>query len=146
MLKICLYQDEIANIENGRKTEAILSASKAVSRFCRNHDIAGQISETVFGCLVQSSADADMLADALSALLIQESTYMHYGGMDSFICSAVPCGEKSFSELMTLCTEQCDTKYNLLSERRRTNYYLQLLPVRNRIYLSPEITFMQDKI
>lgn len=146
MLKVCLYHNQITSIENGQKTEAILGAAKAVSKFCGNHDIAGHISEDVFLCLIQSNAETELLSDAFTSLLIQEKNYMHYAGIDSFLCAAVPCEKKSFSELLTLCKEQCRQKYHLLSERRRTNYYTQLLPIRNHIYLSPELTFTQDKM
>ena len=140
-LRICLFNDSVYDLESGKNTDAIIAAANAVNKFCGNHDIAGHISENTFVCIVQSCADADTLADALSAILIQQNQYLTTALMDSFVCSAVVCEDRSFSELMEMCTLKNSETVSMLSERRSRYHYQQMIRLRTQVYSSPEITF-----
>lgn len=144
LLRICMQPHRISDEDLVRKTGAVQSVAKALSKFCGNHDIAGRIGEETFFCIAQSHADAQTLSDLLCAVLIQDRRYLNYAGMDSFACAAVPCGDSSFEEMVALCTQQISVTTAQRAERRRNRYYEELLDVRNRIFQTPEITFEQD--
>ena len=140
-LRICLFNDSIYDIESGKNTDAIIAAANALNKFCGNHDIAGHVSENTLVCIVQSCADADTVTDAITSILIQQSSYLNSALMDSFVCSAVSCGDNSFSELMEMCTKKNGEEVSRISERRSRYHYQQMLKLRTQVYQSPEITF-----
>lgn len=146
MLKICLFSSSVNDVNISSHTEAVTGASKAIGKFCGNHDISGYIHENTFVCIVQSNASAEQLSDLLSCILLREKNYMDNAGMDTFVCFAAACGDSSFDELLTQCRNGCDEKIRGISERRAHYHYKKMLSLRNRIYAAPEITFDNDEL
>lgn len=144
MLRINLFPHQFSDEEIRRKTDAILGASRAVSAFCRSHDISARISDDTFVCLVHNTAGAEVLSDLLTSILIQEKAYMDYAGMSSFVCTAFPCGESGADELISRGTELVEAEHRIIVESRRNKAYVELLDVRSEIYSSPEVTFDND--
>ncbi|MBE6864062.1 MAG: helix-turn-helix domain-containing protein [Ruminococcus flavefaciens] len=145
MLRTDLFPRRFSEEEISQKTEAILGTAKAISKFCGNHDISGRIGSDEFVCLVQSMADADMIADLLSAVLIQERAYTDYAGVTSFVCCAVPCKDASFDELLQSANEICEQKHLELAAQRKNKLFGEMSLIRNSIYASVESTFESDR-
>lgn len=144
MLRTDLFPNQFSNEEIRRKTEAAIGVSKAINKFCGNHDISGRVDDETFVCLVQSLAEPEILSDLMSAILLQESSYISYAGTRSFVCCAVPCEEYGFDELLAKCAELIKAEHLRLAALRRNSGYDDMLKVRNSIYSSPEITFEPD--
>ncbi|MCQ2489962.1 MAG: substrate-binding domain-containing protein [Ruminococcus sp.] len=144
-LRTNIFPRQLNDEEIRRKTEAAIGTADAITRFCGNNDIMGRTDEDTFVCIVQSLAEPEMLSDLLTAVLLQESSYISYAGTSSFLCKAVPCGESSFDELLSLSSELINEELRQVAKLRRNKYYAEMLAVRNRVYSSPEITFEPDK-
>ncbi len=145
MLRICLFPHPVSEADIEQKTSAILGASRAVSWFCSNHDIAGHTAEDTFVCLAQSRADAEQLADLLRVILLREKSYMDYAGMDSFACTAVPCDDRDFGSLTEECAARISVCRDSFAQSRKSRYFPELLELRNLIYAEPELTFEQNR-
>ncbi len=141
LLKVCLFEESSSQLSNDKRIDAILDASKAISKFCGNHDVCGRISDNTFICLVQSNASPDTLSDCLASILIQHRKYMENFGMDSFICTAEKCSDSSFADIIRICSEKADRLISSISERRLTSHYNQLSEIRNYVYMNPIETF-----
>lgn len=146
VLRIGLFDESISSMDNADRIDAVLSAAKAVSKFCGNHDICGRVSDTTFVCIVQSSADAETLTGTLSALLIRHKKYMDRYGMDSFACSAEKYDGSSYAELYERCSADIAAICTDLSEKRLLKHYREMLELRNYIYSNPEVTFDTDDV
>ena len=144
MLKLCLFSQPMSETDIARRTEAVIGAGKAVSRFCSNHDIAGHISSDTFVCFAQSRAEAPQLADLMGVILLREKAYMEYAGTDSFACAAVSSGDASYESLLEACEAQIAEVRRLYAERRKKRFYAEMLELRDLIYAAPEVTFEQD--
>ncbi|MCR4888674.1 MAG: substrate-binding domain-containing protein [Ruminococcus sp.] len=144
MLRIDLFPRQFSDEEIRRKTEAVLAASKAITKLCGGNDISARIKDDVFVCLIKSNASCELIADLLSSMLIQEKAYAEYAGTSSFTCSAIPCTENDIDSLMSQLTEMSVKEYHILAEKRRNRYYNDMLSVRNMVYRSPELTFLND--
>ena len=144
MLHIDLFPRQFSEDEVRRKTEALLSASKAVAKMCKSSGICAHIKNSVFVCAVRTEASPEIAADLMSSVLIQEKVYMEYAGMDSYTCSAVRCDSEDIDDLMNKVTDGSVKEYSLLTEKRRNKYYSEMLDIRNMIYSSPELTFSSD--
>ena len=139
-----MFPHPVSEEDIALRTDAIVGAGKAVSRFCSNHDIAGHISDDCFVCFAQSRAEASQLADLLGVILLREKAYMDYAGIDSFSCAAVSCGNESYDALLAACEAQIAETRQQFAERRKKRFFTELLDLRNLIYAAPEITFEQD--
>lgn len=146
VLKIGLFDESITRMDSSDRIDAVLSAAKAVDKFCGNHDICGRVSDNIFVCIVQSSADAETLSGTLTALLIRHKKYMERYGMDSFVCAAEKYDGSSYSELYQRCSEDISRSFAELSEKRLLKHYKEMLELRNYIYSNPEVTFDTDDI
>jgi len=143
-LRIDLFPQQLNDDEIRRKTDALLGVSKAIARFCGNHDISGYMGNDTFVCIVQSHAEPEVIADLLTAVLLQEKNYIGYAGTSSFACCAIPCGELSFDELTEQSSELIKAEHRRLIALRRNKYYADMLAVRDRIYSATEATFEHD--
>ncbi len=143
-LRIDLFPRQLNDEEIRRRTEAILSVSKTIGRFCGSNDIAGRISEDTFVCLVQSRAEPDALSDLLTAMILQDSAYTSYAGTCSFSCCTIPCGGEDLDPLLERSTELLRSEHNKLAALRRNKHYAEMQSVRDRIYSSTEVTFEPD--
>ena len=146
VLRIGLFDESISSMDNADRIDAVLSAAKAVGKFCGNHDICGRVSDNTFVCIVQTSADAETLTGTLSALLIRHKKYMERYGMDSFACAAEKYDGSSYAELYEKCSEDIAQICAELSEKRLLKHYREMLELRNYIYSNPEATFDTDDI
>ena len=146
VLRIGLFDESITSMDNADRIDAVLSAAKAVGKFCGNHDICGRVSDNTFVCIVQTSADAETLTGTLSALLIRHKKYMERYGMDSFVCAAEKYDGSSYTELYERCSEDIAQSCAELSEKRLLKHYREMLELRNYIYSNPEATFDTDDI
>lgn len=146
LLKICIFDTSFSNAE--KKVSAILDAADSLREFCGNRDICGRINDTIFTCFLDGrKAEADLLADQLTSVLIQKKGYMESYGMDSFICLAVPCDSASTcSGLLEYGTSFLEQQRKVLSERRILPYYEEMLEVRNTLYMHPEKDFSAEQI
>jgi YesN/AraC family two-component response regulator len=90
-------------------------------------------------------AEADMIADLLSSVLLQERVYTDYAGVSSFVCCAVPCKDASFDELLQIANEICEQKHLELAAQRKNKSFGELSSIRNSVYTSVESTFESDK-
>ena len=141
MLKVCLFDEALSGTDNDAKISAMIDASKAVIRFCGNHDICGRVTDNTFVCLVQSKADAAILADCLESILLQHKKYMDCFGADSFVCTAVKCGDKSYSECFSLCAEEAEKLTKAAADRRLISHYREMSEMRNYVYQNPTETY-----
>ena len=145
MLKLFLFSRSLREEVVSRKIEVLLTASRAVRRFCGDTAIAGHISDDTFVCFVRSRASAEQLSDLLSVMLLCENNYIDRVGRDSFDCVGIPCGNSSYSSLLSQCEEMIDTEFRQLKKNRLSSRYPELAKFRDRIYASPEITFTKDR-
>lgn len=143
-LRIDLFPRQLNDEEIRRRTEATLGVSKAIAKFCGNHDISGRVSEDTFVCLVQSLAEPEVISDLLGAVLLQEKAYISYAGTSSFACCAIPCGGESFDELLARSAELIKEEQRRIAARRRNRHYADMLAVRDRIYSETEAAFEPD--
>ncbi|MBO7395549.1 MAG: substrate-binding domain-containing protein [Ruminococcus sp.] len=143
-LRIDLFPRQLNDEEIRRKTEAVIGVSKAIAKFCGNHDISGRVAEDTFVCLVQSLVEPDVVADLLGAVLLQERAYIDYAGTSSFACCAIPCESESFDSLLAQSTERINEEQRRIAAFRKNRYYADMLAVRDRIYSETEITFDSD--
>ncbi|MBR4626483.1 MAG: substrate-binding domain-containing protein [Ruminococcus sp.] len=141
MLRVCLFEGDSPDIASDRRISAIIDASKAVSRFCGNHDVTGRINENTFLCLVQSNADAEMLSDCLSSILLQHRKYTSCYGTDSFVCTAEKCNDTPYKELVANCSAKLDAMAAAAAERRLISHYRELSEIRSYVYEEPSHTF-----
>ncbi len=141
LLRIGLFDDTVFNAENSDRIESIQSVADAVEQFCGNNDISGHISENTFVCIAQGCGDGEILTETLSSILIQQKKYMSRFGMDSFICVSEPCGESSYEELLSRCTEKVEQRRIEMAEKRSQIHYKDVIELRNTVYSSPEFTF-----
>ena len=141
MLKVCLFDTASPELGSDKRINAVLDASKAVTRFSGNHDICGRINDNTFLCLVQSSAGAELLADCLSSILLQHRKYIDEYGTDSFVCTAEKCEGISYMECLEKCTSASDKLANDAAERRLISHYHELSEIRNFVYAEPNSTF-----
>lgn len=141
VLKVFLFDESFSDMDNDKKIEAVLDAAKAVGKFCRNHDICGRINENTFVCIVQSNAGADILTDALSAILVQHKKYMKCCGMDSFACAAEKCDGTPYSVMLERCSAELDKKIKEISGKRLVRHYREMIEMRNYVYIHPDETF-----
>ena len=144
MLRINLFPHRLNETEIRKKTEAYLGLAKMLTEFCSNRNDVGRISEDVFVYLMQGKTDASRLTDLLCAMLIQEKTYMKYAGMDSFVCTAIPCAERSWDTILDIGNQALSAAHQKIAEQRKNDAYDALLQVRSHIYTHPEITFRKD--
>lgn len=140
-LRICLFDGDSPDISSDKRIAAVIDAAKAISRFCGNHDISGRINENTFLCLVQSNADAELLADCLSSILLQHKKYMSCYGTDSFVCTAEKCSDIPYQELLANCSARLDQLTAEAAERRLTSHYRELSELRSYVYSEPNKTF-----
>ena len=145
MLRICLFSQTNSEDMIARKTDAVLGAARAVSRFCGSTGLAGHIRNDTFVCFVRSQASSAQLADLLAAIVTQESSYLDFAGMDSLACAAMPCEGVVYEALLAACTEQVNAIRKVYEERRKKRYFRELIELRSLIYAAPEITFEPDK-
>lgn len=143
-LRIDLFPSMVSDEGIRRKTEAVLGVSKAIAKFCGNHDVAGRTDEDMFVCIVQSLAEPDFISDLLTAVLLQEKSYTNYAGTSSFACVAIPCDGSDFDELLKRSTELIKAEHNKLAALRGNRNFPELISVRDRIYSSTEVTFEPD--
>lgn len=141
MLKICLFDETVSSLSNDTRVEAILDASKAVSKFCGNHDVCGRIGGNTFVCMVQSSAGPETLSDCLSSILIQHRKYMESFGVDSFVCTAERCGEYSYQEIIDKCSANIESLAKTAYDRHLSAHYQEMSAIRNYVYMNPIETF-----
>lgn len=144
MLRINLFPHRLNETEIQKKTEAYLGLSKILTEFCSNRNDVGRISEDVFVCLMQRKTDASRLTDLLCAMLIQEKTYMKYAGMDSFVCTAIPCADRSWDAVLDIGNQALSAAHQDIAEQRNNDAYDAMLQVRSHIYAHPETTFRKD--
>lgn len=141
MLKICLFDETVSEIESDHRINAVLDAAKAVGKFCGNHDISAMINPNTFVCLVQSSAGPELIADCLSSILIQHRKYMDSFGIGSFVCTAEKCEGQSYREVLGKCSEEAEKLVLDLSGRRLLNHYREMSEMRDYIFMDPSATF-----
>ena len=146
MLKVCLFDDSISNMDNGRRLEAILDASRAVEQLCGNHDICGRINDNTFVCLIQTNADEEVLSDCLVSILIQHHKYLERYGMDSFVCVASHCDGSRYDEIIEKCSAEADKRMKEMSDKRLISHYSEMIDIRNTVYSAPEDTFDTDAL
>ena len=141
MLKICLFDETVSEIESDTRINAVLDASKAVGKFCGNHDISAMINPNTFVCLVQSSAEPELLADSLVSILLQHRKYMESFGAGSFVCTAEKCGDGTYREVLGRCSDKAEKLMLDLSAKRLLNHYREMSEMRDYIFMEPASTF-----
>ncbi|MGN0575631.1 MAG: substrate-binding domain-containing protein [Ruminococcus sp.] len=146
MLKICLFDEEFSAVNESEKVYAVLDTAEAVKQFCSKHNICARTDNNTFLCLVKGQNKEKFLTQLMSSILCQHTSYIDKYGIDSFVCTAVSCGEKSFRELIYNCSELVKKEISSLSVRRRDKLYRELSELRNYIYMNPSMTFETDKL
>lgn len=149
MLKVCLFQSDFSNFGNTNKIDALLDVADAFRKFCRNQNtICGRINDTTFACIMQKkSCSAEQLADLFYAILTQHTTYIKSYGMDSFLFHILPCNKNdTYEKIKEECTLQLDRQFDIIFQKRKMKHYSQMLEIRNKVYLNPEVHFSTDEI
>jgi len=146
LLKVCLFDETVSSIAADTRVAAIIDASKAVSKFCGNHDISARISENTFVCIVQSNAGSEVISDCLSAILSQHRKYMEIFGMDTFVCVTEKCGGSSYKDVLAKCTAEAEKKYHEISEKRVISHFKEMSDMRNFVYIDPAATFDTENL
>ncbi len=145
-LRIGLLSKDKNTARAGDRVTAVLDAAEAVRQFCRQNDLCGRIADDTFVCMVHSTQDAAFLESHLTALLSQHSSYVKMLGMDSFLCSAVPCENESYAKCRDAALARIGEKLRVLSERRLNPHYRELCSIRTMLYTQPEETFDQETV
>ena len=146
MLKICLFDDSIAISNADDRIKAILDASRALDEFSGNHDICGRINDNTLVCIVQRSAETEMIADCVSSILLQHKKYMSYCGTDSFVCIAEKCSGIPYSEIYEKCTAAAEERIKEMAEKKLIGHYNEMADIRTYIYNHPNETFGSESL
>ena len=129
-----------------KKVKAIIDASRAIDEFSGNHDLCGRINDNTLVCVVQRSAEPEMLADCISAILLQHKKYMEYCGANSFVCVAKKCSGVPYNEIYEKCTAEADELIRKMSEKKLISHYKEMADIRSYIYNHPDETFGSDSL
>ncbi len=138
----------ICNCGVGHKEhiDAVLDAAEAVRQFS-DGQICSRINEDTFVCLIRDMTDnTDLLAVQLSALLQHNTSYIKKYGLDSFVCTAVPCEDNDYLTTKEKCFARMTEMTDVYSARRTDPHYKKLNALRTMIYSTPQITFDQREI
>lgn len=146
MLRICLFDEDFSAVNESEKVYAVLDTAEAVKQFCGKNNVCARTDNNTFLCLVKSQNDENFLTQLMSSILCQHTSYIEKYSIDSFVCAAVRCVDKPFSELLDNCGELTKKGISRLSVRRREKLYKKLLELRNYIYMNPSMTFKTDKL
>ncbi|MCR4888606.1 MAG: substrate-binding domain-containing protein [Ruminococcus sp.] len=146
MLKICLFDESIAISNADDKIKAILDASRALDEFSGNHDICGRINDNTLVCIVQRSAETEMIADCVSSILLQHKKYMNYCGTDSFVCITEKCSGMPYNEIYEKCTAAADKRIKEMAEKKLIGHYNEMADIRTYIYNHPDETFGSESL
>ena len=145
-LKIGLFGKRAYGSDQSRQIYAVLDAAEAVRQFCGNNDNCAKINDDTFVCLIKTSENEDFLRDQLSAVLYRHTAYMSEYDVDSFVCSAVRCGELSYAQAIRKSLSDIGAQQQVYSERRLLPHYKKLSAIRKYIYQNPADTFDQERI
>ena len=146
MLKICLFDESIAISNADDRIKAILDASRALDEFSGNHDICGRINDNTLVCIVQRSAETEMIADCVSSILLQHKKYMSYCGTDSFVCITEKCSGIPYSEIYEKCTAAAEERIKEMAEKKLIGHYNEMADIRTYIYNHPNETFGSESL
>lgn len=146
LMKICLFDESVAASNADAKIKAIIDASRAIDEFSGNHDLCGRINDNTLVCVVQRSAEPEMLADCISAILLQHKKYMEYCGANSFVCVAKKCSGVPYNEIYEQCTAEADEQIRKMSEKKLISHYKEMADIRSYIYNHPDETFGSDSL
>ena len=146
LMKICLFDESVAASNDDAKIKAIIDASRAIDEFSGNHDLCGRINDNTLVCVVQRSAEPEMLADCISAILLQHKKYMEYCGANSFVCVAKKCSGVPYNEIYEQCTAEADELIRKMSEKKLISHYKEMADIRSYIYNHPDETFGSDSL
>ncbi len=141
MLKVLHFDESVLKLDSSKRIDAVLDVSKAVEKFCGNHDVCGRTNEDVFVCIIQRSGGCDLLSDCLASILVQHRKYVEYCGSSSFVCVAEKCGDMTYSEIYDKCLQRADEELKKLSERHLISHYKEMSEIRDYVYLHPMETF-----
>lgn len=146
MLRICLSEESISIANTDDRIKAILDASRALDEFCGNHDICGHINDNTLICVVQRNAAPELIADCVSAILLQHKKYMEYYGADSFVCVCEQCSGISYKEIYEKCSAEADIKAKALDEKKIISHYREMEEIRSYVYSRPTETFDSESL
>lgn len=144
MLKIGVFDDAFSGFNE--KINAILDVADAVRQFCGNHNICGRINDSTFLCIVSSNATEKRLADTLSSVVIQHSTYISQYGLDSFLCSACRINDTPYRKIIAECTDNISRQQQSIAAMRTNPHYREMLKIRTHIYMNPQDSFDSEKL
>lgn len=146
MLRIGLSEESMSIENTDDRIKAVLDASRALDEFCGNHDICGRINDNTLVCVVQRNAPPELLADCVSAILLQHRKYMGYYGSDSFVCVCEQCSGIPYKEIYDLCSAEADIKAKLLDEKKVISHYKEMAEIRTYVYTRPTETFDSESL
>lgn len=144
VLKVCISYEVFSNIDG--KVEAIVDSAEAVRQFCGSRENCGRVNDSTFVCIIREECEPETAADKLSSVLIQHREYMEKCGMDSFICTAVRCEGRSYSELYEECGRNLEEKGHELEKLKNQPHYSEMLRIRSYIYMNPQESYEPDKL
>ena len=128
------------------KIPAITDAAEAVTQFCGSSDICGRINDNTFACIIQGETDIVLLENRLNSIMLQHNIYIDQYGLDSFVCAAVECSEKSYTKLTGLCSDILADRQREKMEMRMRPHYEDMLNIRSYIYSNPQDSFESEKL
>ncbi len=144
VMKVCLAVDGFSDMDD--KIEAIVDAAEAVRQFCGNQENCGRVNDNTFVCIIREECEPETAADKLCSVLIQHKVYMEKFGTDSFVCSAVRCEERSYTELYEKCCEQIEIQLKSSENMKNQPHYSEMLKIRSYIYMNPQESYEPEKL
>ena len=128
------------------KIPAIMDAAEAVKQFCGSSDICGKINDNTFACIIQGEDDTGRLESRLTSIMIQHNVYIEQYGLDSFVCAAVKCDERSYTKTSVECSDMLAERQREKMEMRMRPHYEDMLSIRSYIYSNPQDSFESEKL
>lgn len=144
VMKVCMTTDGFSDMDG--KIESVVDAAEAVRQFCGNQENCGRVSDNTFVCIIREECEPETAADKLCSVLIQHKIYMEKFGTDSFICAAVRCEGRSYSELYDECSEELCKKLKRAEMMKNQPHYSEMLKIRSYIYMNPQESYEPEKL
>ena len=144
ILKVCLSTDNFSDLDG--KVAAVMDAAEAVRQFCGSQEISGRVNDNTYLCIIREDCEPDTAADKLCSVLLQHKVYMEKYGPDSFLCAAVECEGRPYSELFDECNELIEEKRLRAEKMRSQPHYAEMLKIRSYIYMNPQESFEPEKL
>lgn len=149
MIKCFLFYDDFDDIGKKHRISSILDIAEALKKFTSIiSGTCGRINDNTFLCILNADdVSVERVEDYFLSFITQCKKYLSFYGIDSFLYCILPFTKTdSYTDLKQKCIENINLKSDVIYEMRCTNYYNQLIEMRNEFYLNPQKEFLTKEL